>query len=86
MVEKEETDEGNRTEPSEDEEEEEKQANSAKRKRHLRSRSVCDEEEEQAGPSSQLTPGQRKRSKKICFCKSPPANAPVNMTVYYLKV
>ncbi|XP_068575028.1 nuclear body protein SP140-like protein isoform X1 [Cebidichthys violaceus] len=49
----------------EDEEEEEKQENSVKKKRKLRSRSVCVDEEEPAGPSAQLTP--RKRSKKICF-------------------
>ncbi|KAK9535411.1 hypothetical protein VZT92_007794 [Zoarces viviparus] len=64
-AETEESDEGKRKELSEGEEGEEKQENSVKKKRKLRSRSVCDDEEEPAGPSAQMTP--RKRSKKICF-------------------
>nr|XP_040047560.1 nuclear body protein SP140-like protein isoform X4 [Gasterosteus aculeatus aculeatus] len=50
-----------------EEEEEEEQEKSVTKKRKLGSRSVCrnDNEEEPAGPSSQLTP--RKRSKKLCF-------------------
>ncbi|XP_075941294.1 autoimmune regulator-like isoform X1 [Anarhichas minor] len=64
-AETEESDEGKRKELSEGEEGEEKQENSVKKKRKLRSRSVCVDEEEPAGPSAQLTP--RKRSKKICF-------------------
>ncbi|KAL6103258.1 sp140 [Pungitius sinensis] len=51
----------------EEEEGEEKQEKSVAKKRKLRSRSARseDNEEELAGPSSQLTP--RKKSKKICF-------------------
>ncbi|KAM6914237.1 uncharacterized protein PEZ65_014675 [Lycodopsis pacificus] len=64
-VETEESDEGKRKELSEGEEGEEKQETSVKKKRKLRSRSVCVDEEEPAGPSTQMTP--RKRSKKICF-------------------
>ncbi|XP_026212392.1 nuclear body protein SP140-like [Anabas testudineus] len=55
---------------SEEEEEEEEELKSVKKKRKQRRQSVCDddeEEEEQPGPSSLLTPGQRKKSKKICF-------------------
>lgn len=58
---------GKRTEASEDEVKE-KKASLVKKKR--KQRSVCDEEE-QAGPSSQMTTGQGKsrKSKKICFCR-----------------
>uniref|UniRef100_A0A3B4T9D1 SP110 nuclear antigen, tandem duplicate 1 n=1 Tax=Seriola dumerili TaxID=41447 RepID=A0A3B4T9D1_SERDU len=54
-LEKEETDDRKRKKLSEEEEEEE-QVNSTKKKRNRRSRSVCDDEELQPGPSSQLTP------------------------------
>ncbi|XP_074511428.1 nuclear body protein SP140-like protein isoform X3 [Sebastes fasciatus] len=65
-VETEETDEGKRKDLSDDEEGEENQASSVKKKRKLRSeKSVCDDEEEQAGPSSCSSP--RKKSKKISF-------------------
>lgn len=72
---KEESDKGKRkalSDSEKEEEEEEEQEKSVTKKRKLRSRSVCrnDNEEEPAGPSSQLTP--RKRSKKLCFCKSSP--------------
>lgn len=51
-----------------DDEKGEKKANIVEKKR--KQRSVCDdEEEEQAGPSSPVTPGQSKKSKKVCFCK-----------------
>lgn len=40
-----------------------------RRKRKTERRS---DDEEQPGPSSLLIPSQRKESKKICFCKSPP--------------
>ncbi|XP_056256950.1 nuclear body protein SP140-like protein isoform X1 [Seriola aureovittata] len=63
-LEKEETDDRKRKKLSEEEEE---QVKSTKKKRNLRSRSACDDEELQPGPSSQLTPGQKKKSKKICF-------------------
>ncbi|XP_062294070.1 nuclear body protein SP140-like protein [Scomber scombrus] len=66
-VEQEETDERKRKGTSEDEEGEEKQASSAKKKRKQRRRSGCDLEEEQPGPSSQLTPSHNKKSKKIIF-------------------
>lgn len=68
---KEESDKGKRkalSDSEKEEEEEEEQEKSVTKKRKLRSRSVCRNEEEPAGPSSQLTP--RKRSKKLCFCKS----------------
>ncbi|XP_056256949.1 nuclear body protein SP140-like protein isoform X2 [Seriola aureovittata] len=55
-LEKEETDYRKRRKPSEEEEEEEEQVKSTKKKRNLRSRSVCDDEKLQPGPSSQLTP------------------------------
>ncbi|XP_037647792.1 nuclear body protein SP140-like isoform X3 [Sebastes umbrosus] len=65
-VETEETDEGKRKDLSDDEEGEENQASSVKKKMKLRSeKSVCDDEEEQAGPSSRSSP--RKKSKKISF-------------------
>ncbi|XP_074511437.1 nuclear body protein SP140-like protein isoform X2 [Sebastes fasciatus] len=65
-VETEETDEGKRKDLSDDEEGEENQASSVKKKRKLRSeKSVCDDEEEQAGPSSCSSP--RKKSQKISF-------------------
>ncbi|XP_074511424.1 uncharacterized protein LOC141780193 isoform X1 [Sebastes fasciatus] len=65
-VETEETDEGKRKDLSDDEEGEENQASSVKKKRKLRSeKSVCDDEEEQPGPSSCSSP--RKKSKKISF-------------------
>ncbi|XP_040047558.2 autoimmune regulator isoform X2 [Gasterosteus aculeatus] len=60
---KEESDKGKRKALSDSEEE--KQEKSVTKKIKLRSRSVCRNEEEPAGPSSQLTP--RKRSKKLCF-------------------
>uniref|UniRef100_A0A671WMF7 SP110 nuclear antigen, tandem duplicate 3 n=1 Tax=Sparus aurata TaxID=8175 RepID=A0A671WMF7_SPAAU len=69
-VDKEDTSRGKRKELSEDEEEEEeeeKKTNSVKKKRKQRRRRVCDEEKEQAGPSSPVTPGQRTRSRKISF-------------------
>ncbi|XP_039980033.1 nuclear body protein SP140-like protein isoform X2 [Xiphias gladius] len=56
-----------RKELSEDETEEVKQVNSVKKKRKQKSRSVYDDEEQQPGPSSELTAGRRKKSKKICF-------------------
>ncbi|XP_077940828.1 nuclear body protein SP140-like protein isoform X1 [Gasterosteus aculeatus] len=65
---KEESDKGKRkalSDSEKEEEEEEEQEKSVTKKRKLRSRSVCRNEEEPAGPSSQLTP--RKRSKKLCF-------------------
>ncbi|KAM9346464.1 uncharacterized protein ABDE67_013070 [Symphorus nematophorus] len=66
-VEKKETDERKRKKLIEDEEGEEKRENSTKKKRTLRRKSVCnDDDEEQAGPSP-LTPGQKKKSKKISF-------------------
>ncbi|KAF3846694.1 hypothetical protein F7725_003772 [Dissostichus mawsoni] len=58
-VETEEADEGKRKDVSEDEEEAEKQESCVKKKRKLKNRDVCDEEEEQPGPSSRVT--QRKR-------------------------
>ncbi|XP_074511430.1 uncharacterized protein LOC141780196 isoform X2 [Sebastes fasciatus] len=62
-VETEETDEGKRKDLSDDEEGEENQASSVKKKMKLRSeKSVCDDEEEQAGPSSRSSP--RKKSPK----------------------
>lgn len=56
-------------ETGESEEEEEEKSNPVTKKRKLRSRSVCDEEGEPASPSSKLTPGQKKKNKKILFCK-----------------
>lgn len=38
------------------------------RKRNQSNQSVCDDEE-QPGPSSQLTPGQRRKPRKIRFCE-----------------
>lgn len=64
-AETEEADEGKRKDVSEDEEEAEKQESSVKKKRKLKNRDVCDEEEEQPGPSSRVTP--RKRPEKIHF-------------------
>ncbi|XP_074513308.1 uncharacterized protein LOC141781438 [Sebastes fasciatus] len=62
-VETEETDEGKRKDLSDDEEGEENQASSVKKKMKLRSeKSVCDDEEEQPGPSSCSSP--RKKSQK----------------------
>uniref|UniRef100_A0AAQ6IME7 SP110 nuclear body protein, tandem duplicate 1 n=1 Tax=Anabas testudineus TaxID=64144 RepID=A0AAQ6IME7_ANATE len=50
-----------------DDDDDEEQLKSAK-KRKQRSQSVCDDDdEEQPGPSSLVTPGQRRKSKKICF-------------------
>ncbi|KAM4530536.1 uncharacterized protein PAE49_022997 isoform 2-T2 [Odontesthes bonariensis] len=46
---------------------EEMKANSGMKKRKLRGVSTSNDEEEQPGPSSQLTPRQRKKSKKIHF-------------------
>ncbi|XP_045930106.1 nuclear body protein SP140 isoform X3 [Micropterus dolomieu] len=86
--ESEETDEGEWKELSEDEEGEEKKANSVKKKRKLRSSSVC-YEDEQAGPSSQLTPGQRKKSKRIRFSsplKKGENNAIWNWPLYKLQL
>lgn len=54
-------------ETGESEEEEEEKSNPGTKKRKLRSRSVCDEEGEPASPSSKLTPGQKKKNKKISF-------------------
>ena len=69
---KEDTDKRKRKESSEDEEGEEvEKANSGKRKGKQKRRIVSDEEEEQAGPSSPV----KKKSKKICFCKSPLTDA-----------
>ncbi|XP_034055947.1 nuclear body protein SP140-like protein [Gymnodraco acuticeps] len=64
-AETEEADEGKRKDVSEDEEEAEKQESPVKKKRKLKNRDVCDEEEEQPGPSSRVTP--RKRPEKIRF-------------------
>ncbi|KAL3054106.1 hypothetical protein OYC64_006439 [Pagothenia borchgrevinki] len=61
----EEADKGKRKDVSEDEEEAEKQESSVKKKRKLKNRDVCDEEEEQPGPSSRVSP--RKRPEKIHF-------------------
>ncbi|XP_041825780.1 nuclear body protein SP140-like [Melanotaenia boesemani] len=58
-VEKEERDKKERLSPSENKE---KQAKSEKKKRKLRS-----DDDEQPGPSAQLTPGQRRKSKKLSF-------------------
>ncbi|XP_071330318.1 nuclear body protein SP140-like protein isoform X2 [Trachinotus anak] len=63
-LEKEETDKRKRRKNSEEEEEE--QVNSSKKKRKKRSRSECDDDL-QPGPSSESTPAQKKKSKKICF-------------------
>ncbi|KAM6965939.1 uncharacterized protein sp100.1 [Tautogolabrus adspersus] len=63
--EKEEPAEGKRKEMLEDEEEEETQV-LVKMKRKLRKR-LCDDEEEPSVSSSQLTPSQRKKSKKVQF-------------------
>ncbi|XP_033998431.1 nuclear body protein SP140-like protein [Trematomus bernacchii] len=51
----EEADKGKRKDVSEDEEEAEKQESSVKKKRKLKNRDVCDEEEEQPGTSSRVT-------------------------------
>ncbi|KAI9526403.1 hypothetical protein NQZ68_039823 [Dissostichus eleginoides] len=64
-AETEEADEGKRKDVSEDEEEAEKEESCVKKKRKLKNRDVCDEEEEQPGPSSRVTP--RKRREKIHF-------------------
>ncbi|KAL3054104.1 hypothetical protein OYC64_006437 [Pagothenia borchgrevinki] len=71
----EEADKGKRKDVSEDEEEAEKQESSVKKKRKLKNRDVCDEEEEQPGPSSWVTP--RKRPEKIHF-SSPPKKGEKN--------
>ncbi|XP_072224491.1 uncharacterized protein [Leuresthes tenuis] len=48
-------------------ENEEMNANAGKKRRKLRSMSTSNDEAEQPGPSSQLTPRQRKKSKKLYF-------------------
>lgn len=77
-VEKEDTDKRKGKESSEDEEGEVKKANSEKRKRKQSRKIVSDEEEEQAGPSSPV----KKKSKKICFCKSPLTDASLHLFCY----
>ncbi len=74
-VEQEETGDGKRKASSEDEKEEEEKANSVTKKRRLRSRSMCDDEVGPDSSSSQMTPGRRKKNKKIHFCKSPSTSA-----------
>lgn len=64
-VEKAETDKGKRKELSKEDKEDKKNAKSVKKRRKLSS--VSDDEDEQPGPSTQLTPGQKKKSKKISF-------------------
>ncbi|XP_061568408.1 nuclear body protein SP140-like protein [Cololabis saira] len=46
-------------------EDEETEANSVTKKMKLRKKSIC--EDEQPGPSSQITPNPKKRKEKICF-------------------
>ena len=70
MPEKVEMDTDKRKELSEDEKKEEDQIKSVKKRKKRKNRSMCSDEEEQPGPSSGLTEGQRKKSRKICFCKS----------------
>ncbi|KAF7221483.1 nuclear body protein SP140-like protein isoform X1 [Nothobranchius furzeri] len=48
-------------------EDEEPKTNSVSKKRKVRSKSVSSDENEQPGPSSRLTPSQKKKAKKILF-------------------
>ncbi|XP_047426908.1 nuclear body protein SP140 isoform X2 [Mugil cephalus] len=54
-------------EEKEEKEEEQKETKSVKKRRKSRRRHLCTDEEEQPGPSSQLSPGQRRRPKKLHF-------------------
>lgn len=67
LPEKIETEDNGEKEKTEHSEEEARQENSVKKKRKY-SKSICDEEDEQPGPSGLSTLAQKK-SKKICFSK-----------------
>lgn len=67
LPEKVETEDNGEKEKTEHSEEEVRKENSVKKKRKY-SKSICDEEDEQPGPSGLSTSAQKK-SKKICFSK-----------------
>lgn len=69
-MEKEEPEERKRKKHLEDEEEEGEEEGKAGKRRNKRRNGGVNAKEEQPGPSSQLTPGQRKRPQKPTYCES----------------